>query len=70
MLIWGVISCLMKGTAATVTVYEPSQFLDWAYGITIVVTPSMADYITKHKRVTAGFDMIICKTPMKLSKAG
>lgn len=29
MLIWGVISCLMKGTAATVAVYEPPQFLDW-----------------------------------------
>ena len=32
MLIWGVISCLMKGAAATVLAYEPPAFLGWTYG--------------------------------------
>lgn len=37
MLIWGVISCLMKGAAATVSAYEPPAFLGWTYGITLAV---------------------------------
>lgn len=37
MLIWGVISCLMKGAVATVSAYEPPAFLGWTYGITLAV---------------------------------
>ena len=36
MLIWGVVASLMKG-AASVSAYEPPQFLGWSYGITLAV---------------------------------
>lgn len=37
MLIWGVISALMRGAAAAVTAYQPPEFLGWTYGITLAV---------------------------------
>ena len=37
MLIWGVIASLMNGAAASVSAYEPPQFMGWTYGITIAV---------------------------------
>ena len=46
MLIWGVVSCLMKGAAATVSAYEPPAFLGWTYGITIAVAGFASGAVT------------------------
>ena len=37
MLIWGVVASLMNGAAASISAYEPPQFLGWTYGITTAV---------------------------------
>ena len=46
MLIWGVISALMRGAAAAVTAYQPPEFLGWTYGITLAVAGFASGAVT------------------------
>ena len=46
MLIWGVISALMRGAAEAVSTYEAPEFLGWTYGITLAVSGFAAGAVT------------------------
>lgn len=46
MLIWGVVSALMRGAAAAVTAYQPAEFLGWTYGITLAVAGFASGAVT------------------------